>query len=67
MRWTQVLVVLTVVIMGIHAAPLNEKVVVERQVTSAAGTELQVVALIHEYNLQDWCKTWIHHLNGTRR
>jgi hypothetical protein len=43
--------------------PLADRIV-ERQTSATALAKLQAVALIKEYDLQDWCDEWILDLSS---
>jgi hypothetical protein len=50
----KVLLLLTF-IMGVWSMPM----IAERQLGTTAATKLAAIALIKEYNFQDWCVTWL--------
>jgi hypothetical protein len=50
------LVLVLASILGVMGMPLA---VEERQLGTTAATKLAAIALIKEYNFQEWCVTWL--------
>ena len=58
------LVLVVASIMGVMGMPMA---VEERQLGTTAATKLAAIALIKEYNFQEWCVTWLVDLKKLAR